>query len=289
MKDGTPSPGRAAAALRALPPAVLARLQGGVTVVAGNGPSLAAIAPGRVLATDAILRTNSFFLEPAYYLGPRVDLAMISGDPRVAPFLVETLAGLSGQYGVESWTSNDPRVIRIAARRLALPQVPLALADAETAAEVARLCDLYRAQPTAGVLLLLMAQALGARRILLAGIDLYAGSRRYAFDPGPRMRRLMGQDFGVRSWDNHLHHPDLDRRLIAWVAGRPGMALWRATDPSPLSELLDLAPLRDGPPPPAPAKTPVEDWAGWAGGWYPAWGLWVLRRGRALQRRLTGC
>ena len=140
----------AAAARLAVPPAVLARIRDGVCVVAGNGPSLAAIAPGRVLAQDAILRTNSFFLETAYHLGTRVDLAMISGDPRVAPFLVETLSGLAGQYRLESWTSNDPRVIRIAARRLTAPQVPLAFADADTTAEVARLCDHYRAQPTAG-------------------------------------------------------------------------------------------------------------------------------------------
>ena len=77
-----------------------------VAVVAGNGPSLAQIAPGRVTGDDAILRTNSFFLEPSYYLGTRVDLAMISGDPRVAPFIAETLRQNHGSYDLRHWSAH---------------------------------------------------------------------------------------------------------------------------------------------------------------------------------------
>jgi hypothetical protein len=277
-------PGTAA---RAVPAEVLARIRGGVTVVAGNGPSLAAIAPGRVLARDAILRTNSFFLEPRHYLGTRVDLAVLSGDPRVLPFVAETLRDQMRVYDLKAVVPKGDKAKAAAQRRISAPQVPLALADAATADELARLCAAYRAEPTAGVLTLLLAHALGARDILIAGIDLYAGGgARYAFDPGPNMRRLMGQDFGRRGVDADQHHPDLDRRMIAWLAARPGMRIARAADPSPLSDLLPLAPARDGAPPDAPAKAPVSDWAGMAGGWYPAWALVALRRGRALQRRV---
>jgi len=260
--------------------------QGQVAVVAGNGPSLAHVAPGRVTGADAILRTNSFFLEPEYFLGTRVDLAMIAGDPRVVPFLLETLCRAPHLYRIGGWSSPAPGVARMAARRMSCPQVPMACLTPAVAAEVARLSDHYRAVPTAGVQTLLLAHAKGARHILLAGIDLYATPQRYAVTPGPHMRRLLGQDLGTRSFDNRLHHPDLDRRLIAFLADQPGLTLQRAADPSPLSGLLDLAPPRTGPALHQPPKVPITDWAGWADGWYPVGALWLPRQVRGAQMRL---
>lgn len=266
------------------PLAGLAR--GQVAVVAGNGPSLAHIAPGRVTGDDAILRTNSFFLEPSYFLGTRVDLAMIAGDPRVVPFLLETLCRTDHQYQLGAWSSPAPKVARMAARRLTCPHVPMRHATPAIAAEVARLMAEYNAVPTAGVQTLLLAHAMGARHILLAGIDLYATPERYAFTPGPRMRRLLGKDLATRSFDSRLHHPDLDRRLIAYLAVQPDVTLQRAAAASPLADLLDLAPVRAGPPLHQPVKEPIADWADWAGGWYPVGALWALRTLRGAQMRL---
>ena len=262
-----------------------------VAVVAGNGPSLAHIAPGRVTGDDAILRTNSFFLEPHYYLGRRVDLAMIAGDPRVAPFIAETLRQNPGSYDLRHWSATNPAVARKIAARMLCPHQPMRYHGPGVEQAVARLCAQYQAQPTAGVQTLYLAHALGARHILLAGIDLYATPQRYAFDPGPRMRILMGRDLGTRSFDGHLHHPDLDRALIGWLADQPDVTLQRAADPSPLAGLLDLAPVRSGPPLDQPVKRPITDWAGSANG-YPIGVLMALRKLRgvhmALMRRWRG-
>ena len=270
------------------PAAAVPDLPGGVAVVAGNGPSLAAISPGRVLASDAMFRINSFFLEPEYYLGRRVDLAMVAGDPRVVPFLAETLRRAAADYQLRAWSAPSPRVARLARRALQAPFRPLRYRDAATAAEVARLSAEYQARPTSGIETVLMAHAMGARRILLAGIDLYATPRRYAFEPGPRMRALMGGDLGRRSWDRRLHHPDLDRRMLDWLARRGEVELFRLAEETPLAALLDLAPRRPGPAPEHPPKPPIEDWAGWAGGWYPLRLLWLMRRLRGWHMKLTG-
>ena len=79
-----------------------------VTLVAGNGPSLATIPPGQVLASDQVVRTNNFFFEEQYYVGRRVDLAFIGGDPRVAPFVLATLAHARESYELRAWSASHP-------------------------------------------------------------------------------------------------------------------------------------------------------------------------------------
>lgn len=258
-----------------------------VTVVAGNGLSLTEIAPGRVLATDRIVRTNNFFFEAEYYLGKRVDLAFIGGDPRVAPFVFETLNRARSQYDLGTWSAPSDRVARIGQRFLDLPYHMRDLGGAEAAAELTKLEARYDARPSTGLQALLMAYGLGARRIILAGMDLYSGTRRYAYAPGPHQRDLLGHDLGTRAYDRRLHHPDLDRALLDWLAARPGLSLWRASNTSALTEVLDLAPERTGPAPETGPKPQILDWADWAG-WYPIALLKVLRRLRRWQQQITG-
>lgn len=267
-------------------PAATTLREGSFVVVAGNGPSLAGIAPGRVLASDAIFRINSFFLEPEYYLGRRVDLALLAGDPRVVPFVTETLRRAAGHYDIHRWAGSKPRVARIArGGGLPWPEEPMRQ-NPEAEEALVRLSAEYQAQPTSGVLALYLAHAMGAGSIGVAGIDLYAAPRRYAFDPGPRMRALLGRDLGTRAYDRRLHHPDLDKAAIDWLAARPDVSLFRLSEDTPLSEHLDLAPERDGPAPARPEKAPITDWSGWAKGWYPVQALWVMRKVRGAQMRL---
>jgi hypothetical protein len=259
-----------------------------VWVVAGNGQSLTAIAPGRVLAHDRILRCNNFFFEERYHLGRRVDLAFIGGDPRVAPFVFETLNRARGQYDIGAWSSPNARVARWGRRYLRQGYRPLRYRDGAVEAEVARLSAKHGGlRPSTGVEALLMAHGMGARQIVLAGVDLYAGPKRYAYAPGRHQRDLLGEDLGTRSYDLRLHHPELDRALIGWLARREDLALWRAANGTALDDLLDLAPMREGPAPEAGPKPQVLDWASWAG-WYPIGALKVMRRVRRWQRRLTG-
>lgn len=256
----------------------------GVTVVAGNGLSLTRIAPGRVLETDTFFRTNNFFFEDRYYLGKRVDLAFIGGDPRVAPFVFETLSRARQQYDIRRWSATTDRVARIGRKFLDLPHVGMRYADTATEDRVAALMDRYRATPSSGVRALLLAHAMGARRIVLAGIDLYAGPKRYAYAPGRHQFDLLGSDLATRSYDLHLHSPDLDREIIAWVAGQPGVTIWRGADCPALNDMLDIAPERSGPGVTPQDKSRILDWADWAG-WYPIALLKLLRRLRRWPQR----
>lgn len=255
-----------------------------IAVVAGNGASLTEIIPGTVLADDFILRTNSFFFEPVYHVGRRVDLAMISGDPRVIPFVFETLWQCRSHYDLRSWSTHDPRVIRIGQRRFGALYRPMCYRDSEIETRVKALCAQYQRQPTTGVMTVLLAHALGARQIILAGMDLYTADRRYVYEPGPNYRALMGANVGRRGLDHELHHRDLDRAVLAALNDRPDITLFTACKGAALKDLMALAPVRDGVIPcNAPHDAP-RDWVGRVG-FYPIGLLRLLRNGRKLQKR----
>lgn len=256
-----------------------------IVVVAGNGMSLARILPSRVLAQDFILRTNNFFFEPDYYLGRRVDLAFMGGDPRVAPFMFETLRQALGQYDLSRWSGQNIHVIRAGKRLFPQNFIPMRYRDAQTEAMVTALCARYRRKPTTGTQATLMAHGMGADRIILAGIDLYSDSQRYPFEPGRHHRALMGQDINMRAHDADQHDPDLDRAILTGLAEagarRGDLQIWRCSDDTALDDLLDLAPAREGAAPEGGAKTAPTDWAPRTG-FYPIMLLRLLRRVRAL-------
>lgn len=253
-------------------------------VVAGNGSSLARLLPGCVLASDRIVRTNNFFFEPESYLGTRVDLAFMAGDPRVAPFMFETLWRHGRDYDLRGWTSHDPRVIRAGKRRFAPGLRPLRPPAPDVARAVETLTVRHQRRPNTGTRAVLAAHAMGARHILLAGIDLHSGSQRYVYPPGRRMRALMGQDLGARGPDRHLHDPALDLAILAMLRDRDDLVLERACDSAALAEILPAAAARPGPGPDrAPRRAPT-DWVGRVG-LYPMALLLALRRASALTRR----
>lgn len=248
-------------------------------VVAGNGRSVARIAPGRLTPEDRIVRTNNFFFEPYYFLGRRVDLAFMGGDPRVAPFMLETLMRARHLYDLQAWSAQDPRVLRAARQRLPGAPVPMRYADRFIETEVARWMRHYQRCPTTGTYALLLAHALGARHILLAGFDLYHAPPRYPFEPGAHHKALLGHDLNQRRHDTHLHNPDLDRRIITFLNDRDDVTLLRSCDDTVLDDMLDLAPRRRGAvivPQPKPLP---RDWAPRTG-LYPIALLKLLRRVR---------
>lgn len=254
------------------------------TIVGGNGPSLARIAPGRALAGDAVVRINNFFFEPFHYLGNRVDLAVIGGDPRVAPFVFETLQQQCRAYDLRGWTSPDARLIGGGRRRVHAPYRPIRYHPAH-AALVRDLSAAHGLKPTTGIYAVMAALALAPRPVILAGMDLYTGDRRYAYEPGRHQRDLLGADLDRRGYDTRLHSRELDRRILGALAARDDVTLWRSTEDGPLAGLMDLAPPRTG-----PAMVPVPriapgDWAGRTG-LYPVAGLKLMRRVRARQRQL---
>lgn len=251
-------------------------------VVAGNGPSLAQIDDGVVLQEDFIVRTNSFFLEPQYHLSNRVDLALVAGDPRVAPFVFATLKEVSDHYDIRNWTTVKERLIPAGRKFLPRGYLPQTYND-EVQNRLEQLQAEYQSEPTAGIRAVLLAHGLGAQSIVLAGIDLYTGQERYVFNPGPHMRDLLGSDLGVRPYDTRLHNPDMDLALLDYMANRSDLTLKHSSKNGPLSAYLDLAKPRMGTPVTSKPKPKVDDWVAWAG-WYPIGALKLMRKIRALQR-----
>ncbi|MVO18516.1 hypothetical protein [Parasedimentitalea huanghaiensis] len=254
-------------------------------VVAGNGPSIASLEPGCIQADDFIIRINNFFFEPRFFLGQRVDLAFMAGDPRVAPFMFETLHQCRADYDLRAWSSHNPRVVRAGQRRFGALYQPMRYRDSEIEAEVKTLIARYNRSPTTGVYAVLMAHAIGAQEIIMAGLDLYSTPQRYPYELGPHYRALMGQDLAARGIDSHLHHPQLDLDILKVLKTRDDVRLLRACDTPALKDLTDWAPVQGTPSLDQPRHSPPTDWAA-RSGFYSIELLKVLRRGSALLRQI---
>lgn len=254
-------------------------------VVAGNGPSISTLEPGCIQADDFIIRINNFFFEPRFFLGQRVDLAFMAGDPRVAPFMFETLHRCRGDYDLRAWSSHNPKVARAGQRRFGPLYQPMRFRDQEIEAQVQALTRRYDRRPTSGIYAVLMAHALGAQEIILAGLDFYSHPRRYPYELGPHYRALMGQDLGARGVDKHLHHLQLDLDILKVLKERGDVKLFRASDTEALNDLMDQAPVQSKTSLELPRQSPPTDWAAFSG-LYPIEVLKVLRRGSALLRQI---
>ena len=265
-----------------------------VVIIAGNGPSLERADPVQVKAGDRIVRINNFFFEPVFHLGPRVDLAVMGGDPRVAPFMLESLSRARHSYDIAGWTGFDARVVR-AGRRLALPFAPPLPWPAGLEAGIAGLTARYQLKPTTGTRAAvqgwLMAEAAGLAGAVLLGFDLYGGPAPYSFAPGRHFRALMAHDLGRRDGRTGQHDPDLDRAVLGLLAEHAartgGPALWRGVAGTALDGVLDAAPEREGPTAEGvgrPRPDAETDWPERVGA-YPILLLRVLRRVRALTLR----
>lgn len=259
-----------------------------VCIVAGNGHSLAGIAPGRVLANDAIIRTNNYFFEREFYLGRRVDIAYVAGDPRVAPFMFETMHQCRDEYEIGAWTSHNPKVVKAGMRRFKDLYRPLTFRDATVEGAVTALTAKFQRKPMSGTYAVLAAHGLGARHILLAGMDLYTGGPRYPFTPGRHFETLMAPGLADMGPDRHLHDPDLDRAIFDYLLSRGDLRLERTSERSALEDVLPLAQAREGEAMTTlPRPGAINDWANWSG-MYPIGFLKALRRGAALRRRIFG-
>ncbi|SFR15615.1 hypothetical protein [Poseidonocella sedimentorum] len=254
-----------------------------VVVVAGNGPSLARLTPGRVLASDAVVRTNNFFFEPECYLGLRVDLAVMSGDPRVAPFMFETLWRHGRDYDIGAWTGRNPRVVAAGRRRFARQFRPFAYRDAHVERMVEQICARYGRKPTTGTLAVIAAHGAGARRIVMAGFDLHSGARRYIYAPGRNYRALMAASLSQPGPEPHLHDPSLDIEILTALAARDDLSLGVACESSVLRAHLPAAPVRSGPAFQRQLRQAPADWVGRVGA-YPISMLRLFRRLRSVTR-----
>lgn len=267
-------------------------------VVAGNGTSLAHPDPGCILASDFMVRTNNFFFEPHSFLGPRVDLAVMGGDPRVAPFMFETLWRCRGTYDLRAWTSHNRSVIHAGQRRFGALFQPLQFGDDTLEAGVGALIAKYGCKPMTGTYATLAAH--GHRRatapqdardkhdkrgqIILTGMDFYSTDKRYSYEAGKHQSALLGHDLNQRGVDTRQHNIDLDLAILSLIQKHTDGALRRTTTGSKLDAVMDLATARSGAGPDIRPTNPPADWAPRAG-LYPIAALKVMRRLRRATTR----
>jgi hypothetical protein len=232
------------------------------------------------------VRTNNFFFEPQSFLGRRVDLAVMGGDPRVAPFMFETLWRCRGTYDLRAWTSHNPAVVRAGRRRFGALYQPLRYGSDALAKQVQALIAHYGCKPMTGTYAVLAAHGRGAGQgtghIILTGMDLYGSENRYAHTTGKNHSALLGQDLNQRKIDADQHNIDLDLAILALVQEHTGGALKRTTSGSKLDTLMDMAPFRAGASPDISPTNPPADWASRAG-LYPI----GLLKGLRYLRRVT--
>lgn len=245
-------------------------------VVAGNGNSLAQANTGRIQASDHIVRTNNFFFEQQSYLGTRIDLAVMGGDPRVAPFMFETLWQCRTTYDLKAWTSHNPVVIKAGLRRFGAQYTPLRYGDPKINDQVQSLIRHYGRKPMTGTYAVLAAYGAGAGRILLTGMDFYQTGNRYAYQAGRHQSNLLGIDLNQRGLDTLQHNPRLDLAIFALLQEQDDVELLRTANGSLLDTIMDLAPKRTGPVPIVQPTHPPTDWAPRAG-LYPIAALKLLR------------
>ena len=103
-------------------------------------------------------------------------MAYLAGDPRVAPFMFETMHRCRDDYEIGGWTSHNPKVVKAGMASVQGP-VPTPTAFAmRPSREVARLSGKFQRKPMSGTYAVLAAHGLGAGHIVLAGIELYSGT-----------------------------------------------------------------------------------------------------------------
>ena len=261
---------------------------GRTAIVAGNGASLARIRPGILLADDLIVRTNNFFLEPRYFLGQKVDLAVMGGDPRVAPFMFETLYRCRADYELKGWVSVNPKVQAVGQRRFSDLSMPFPWRDQALETAVANLTARYGKKLMTGTYGLLAAYGLGASKILLCGFDLYKDGQHYAFPLGKHQSDLMGHVMRRSGIDDSQHDRNLDSAVIGLLQDRGDVALFRTSDETPWDNLLPMAADRIGTPlAPSERAGGPRDWVSHVGP-YPIQLLKLLRWGSRVMRGAGG-
>jgi len=213
-------------------------------IVAGNGPSAALTPLDMIRPDDFVIRVNNFFLEPSYYLGARVDLAFMGGDPFVAPLMFETLNRCKGAYDLSSWSTHNPKIKPIGQRVLRTDFMPMRYHDQALEADVHTLIKRFQKHPMTGTYAVLMAYGLGAREIVLTGFDFYQSSQRYCYHPGANLRMLLGDDIATRGVDFRLHDPKLDLEILTLLAEKRGVNLLRAGDMPWLRDIARPLPSR---------------------------------------------
>ncbi len=257
-------------------------MKGRTIIVAGNGCSLTRIKPGQVLESDAIIRVNNFFFEPEYYLGRRVDLAFMGGDPRVSRFMMETLYTCQSDYELVGLSSHNAKVMRAGKHRFKQLFQPMKFRDDHIQNKVARRMAQYQRKPTTGIYAVLMAHALRAETIILTGFDFYLGEQRYPYPVGKNYCDLMGADLQHRSADIHLHSNGLDCEILTDIAARNDVKLQAADGQPVLSCIMPKAPIRAGRSVLRQNRdSPPRDWVSHSGA-YPISFLKLMRKASAF-------
>lgn len=234
----------------------------------------------------SIVRVNNFFFEEQFFLGKRVDLVQVGGDGWLFPFYAKTLARAAneGGYSVSSWSCHKESLLDCGARILSIPSVPFSFRDIEAQKSVENLCAETGLFPTTGVLAVINAHSLGAKKITIVGMDLYSGKERYPHKLGSKTSAVVSE---FKGYNERCHSLDLDLAVLQYLNSRDDVEIFRiGSNPSIVPEVISSPRLTTPSLKPCPSKKIlIHDWVGWFGP-IPFCLVHILRRARMFQIRL---
>ena len=214
-------------------------------VIAGNGPSLAAIDYKRLPKDFDVFRCNQFYLEDAYYLGRQIDSVFF-----VKWTMLENFYTLQNLISRREYSCNEVWCPSSYDRQISacFPTVNFgdeSLKELKELFAFLKFWGLYEGLwPTSGIYMCLVAAALGYEALYLAGFDLYQGDSYYAFDVDkPNLLRVNPAVVKpCYSGGYGGHGMQYDMRALDFLAKNYGVKLYNLCPTSKLGEYLELAP-----------------------------------------------
>ena len=241
--------------------------QGGIKacVIAGNGPSLAAIDYRRLPGEFHTFRCNQFYFEDAYYLGKSIRAATFATQTTFEQIYTLQHLKANKEYDVENIFLLDLKFPRITPDQADLE----ALIDffnhhcfihriyegiySQNIAEFLEHSKLqalyYYKNYTSGVYLCAIAIALGYTELHLCGIDFYEG-KSYAFDTlRPNLLHVMPEFKDITKWEGKprpaftYHSRETDLEGMEFLSKHYKARFYCLSPSSPLSRHLPLSPI----------------------------------------------
>ena len=218
-------------------------------IVAGNGPSLAAIDYARLPKDFDVFRCNQFYFEDKYYLGKEIKLAF--ANPGVLFEQLYTLRTLHyrGEYDIDGIVCTNFNLDHIdygyKERKMRFGGV---MEGQEILDNLGRFRDFLHYNElflsrriTSGIYMCAVAVALGYKQIYIAGIDFYEGDRPYAFEFLKKNLLRLSPDFSPDGQPYGGHGKDVDLEGLEFLAKHYGVEFYSLCPSSPLSKHLPLA------------------------------------------------
>lgn len=226
-------------------------------LIAGNGPSLAAIDYDYLPEKFDVFRCNQFYMEDAYFVGRKVKWAFFHHGLFFEQYATIDHLEKQHEYEYEGVALSDLHTVFTCQQKVqdifqlfpntlnvyALCQNKLP----EIMRLVQRLALFENKVLTSGVIMALTSVALGYRKLYFAGLDLYQSNQTYAFDT--KRKNLLSiypsfQDL-AKANSNSWHSAETDLMVLRALRELYDVEMYSVSPSSPLTEHFPL-PLATG-------------------------------------------